>query len=114
MSAAATPKKRVGRGLCVRPIAGETESGTACAESGAARGQIVVVAGWLLGHGNARRECSARVRRMRPRAGVLALQEVFARAHRALLKTRGAVAAVARFDEERRRGRDRGDRRNVS
>jgi negative regulator of sigma-B (phosphoserine phosphatase) len=90
----------VALGICVRALAGEQVSGDACVEVPWSRGVIVALADGL-GHGeraaiaaNAFVECVA--------AGVeLALEEMFARAHRALLKTRGAVATVARFDEQR-------------
>ena len=90
----------VALGMCVRPLAGEQVSGDACVEVPWSRGVMVALADGL-GHGeraaiaaNAFVECVA--------AGAeLALEEMFARAHRALLKTRGAVATVARFDEAR-------------
>ncbi len=90
----------VALGMCVRALAGEQVSGDACVEVPWSRGVIVALADGL-GHGeraavaaNAFVECVA--------AGAeLALEEMFARGHRALLKTRGAVATVARFDEAR-------------
>jgi phosphoserine phosphatase RsbX len=93
-------RARVAIGICVRALPGETESGDAGAEFRTARGSVLAMADGL-GHGpraalaaNAFLEC---VRQ----SGHLAMAELFARAHRALLKTRGAVAAIARFDEER-------------
>ncbi|MGO8995010.1 MAG: SpoIIE family protein phosphatase [Polyangiaceae bacterium] len=100
MSVVATPKTRLAVGICIRPLAGETESGDACVEIRNPRGAIVVMADGL-GHGaRAAAAASAFVDCVRE-AGLLSLEELFARAHRALLKTRGAVAAVARFDVER-------------
>ena len=91
---------QVAIGICVRALAGETESGDACAEIPCERGVIVAIADGL-GHGpRAATAATAFVDCVRE-AGLLALEEVFARAHRALLKTRGAVAAIARFDQER-------------
>jgi phosphoserine phosphatase RsbX len=100
MNALAPTAPRFSVGICVRPLAGETESGDACAEFRTSRGVIVVMADGL-GHGpRAATAAKAFVECVRD-AGLLALVEVFARGHRALLKTRGAVAAVARFDHER-------------
>jgi anti-sigma regulatory factor (Ser/Thr protein kinase) len=93
-------KSRIAVGICVRALAGETQSGDACVEIRTPRGVIVAMADGL-GHGaSAATAANAFVQCVRE-AGLLALEQVFARAHRALLKTRGAVAAVARFDPER-------------
>jgi anti-sigma regulatory factor (Ser/Thr protein kinase) len=92
---------RIAVGISVRALAGETESGDACAEIPWPRGVLVVMADGL-GHGErAAIAAKAFVACVRD-AGALALEEMLARGHRALLKTRGAVAAVARFDVERR------------
>ncbi len=93
-------RARVAVGICVRPLAGETLSGDACAEIPWPRGVLVAMADGL-GHGErAAIAASAFVACVRD-GSTLSLEEIFARAHRALLKTRGAVAAVARFDHER-------------
>jgi anti-sigma regulatory factor (Ser/Thr protein kinase) len=81
-------------------MAGETESGDACATISRPKGPMVAVADGL-GHGARAAEAAAAFVASVREAPDLALDEVFARAHRALLKTRGAVAAVARFDEAR-------------
>ncbi len=89
---------RVTAGAFVRPIAGEVVAGDACLVEPWARG-VVVVAADGLGHGpaaatasNAFLECV--------RAGLdMPLPDLFSTAHRALLRTRGAVVVVARFDE---------------
>jgi anti-sigma regulatory factor (Ser/Thr protein kinase) len=100
VSAPPPAKSRVAVGICVRALAGETQSGDACVEIRTSRGVIVAMADGL-GHGaSAATAANAFVQCVRE-AGLLALEQVFARAHRALLKTRGAVAAVARFDPER-------------
>jgi hypothetical protein len=89
---------RVAAGAFVRPLETETVAGDACLIESWARG-VVVVAADGLGHGPpAAAASTALVERVRAaRAAPLPL--VLEDAHRALLKTRGAVAAVARFDE---------------
>ena len=89
---------RIASGTCVRPLAGEDVAGDACLVESWSRGVFVAVSDGL-GHGPAAAEASqAFVAHVR---GSLEapLEQVFAGAHRALLKTRGAVAAVARVDE---------------
>jgi negative regulator of sigma-B (phosphoserine phosphatase) len=100
MSVVPRPRARAAVGISIRPLAGETQSGDACVEIRTTRGVIVAMADGL-GHGpSAAIAATAFVNCVRE-AGLLALEQVFARAHRALLKTRGAVAAVARFDQDR-------------
>jgi anti-sigma regulatory factor (Ser/Thr protein kinase) len=100
MSDPVRAKARLAVGIRVRPLAGERESGDACVELRTPQGVTVAMADGL-GHGpSAAVAANAFVDCVRE-AGLLALEEVFARAHRALLKTRGAVAAVARFPHER-------------
>jgi phosphoserine phosphatase RsbX len=100
VSAVAAAKAHAAVGICVRPLAGETESGDACVQIRTPNGVIVAMADGL-GHGaRAAAAANAFVECVRG-GGLLALQELFARGHRALLKTRGAVAALARFDSER-------------
>jgi anti-sigma regulatory factor (Ser/Thr protein kinase) len=87
-------------GIAVRAFAGESESGDACEVVSGARGPVVALADGL-GHGpRAAHAARAFVDSVRDSMG-LSLEDAFARAHRALLRTRGAVAAIARFDEER-------------
>ena len=89
---------RVTAGTFVRPIVGETVAGDACLVDACACGVVVAVVDGL-GHGPAAAAASSafleclRAHRDEP------LPEIFAIAHRAMLKTRGAVAVVARFDE---------------
>jgi phosphoserine phosphatase RsbX len=91
---------RVLLGTCVRPLAGESVSGDACAEVPWSRGVIVVLADGL-GHGERAATAAQAFVACVTAAAELPLGEMFARGHRALLKTRGAVATVARFDESR-------------
>lgn len=89
---------RVTAGSFVRPLPTETVAGDACLVDNWARGVLVAVADGL-GHGPAAATAAAafvdRVRSSRSAPLPIVLED----AHRALLKTRGAVAAVARFDE---------------
>jgi anti-sigma regulatory factor (Ser/Thr protein kinase) len=86
-------------GRFVRPIAGESEAGDACGVFPWRRGVVVALADGL-GHG-ARAAEPARAFLTRVQADPdLALPEIFSRAHRDLLRTRGAVAAVARVDQQ--------------
>ncbi len=91
----------VALGLCARPVRGESACGDACDAVVWSRGSLLAIADGL-GHGPqaalAARTFMACVRE----AAELELDQIFARAHRELLKTRGAVAAIARFE----RGRD--------
>jgi negative regulator of sigma-B (phosphoserine phosphatase) len=99
-AAAGSAPVRVALGICVRPLGGESVSGDACVEVPWSRGVIVALADGL-GHGE-RAAVAANAFVACVAAGAeLALEEMFARGHRALLKTRGAVATVARFDEAR-------------
>ena len=88
---------RVASGTCVRPFAGEDVAGDACLVEPWSRGVLVAVTDGL-GHGPAAAEASRalvrRARRDRDAAGA----DLRRRAP-GLLKTRGAVAAIARFDE---------------
>lgn len=89
---------RVTAGAFVRPLPTEEVAGDACLVDTWARGVLVALADGL-GHGPAAAAASAafmvRVRASRSAPLPIMLED----AHRALLKTRGAVAAVARFDE---------------
>jgi anti-sigma regulatory factor (Ser/Thr protein kinase) len=89
---------RVAAGAFVRPLATEDVAGDACLVETWARG-VLVAATDGLGHGPpAAAASSAFMGRLRAaRSAPLAF--VLEDGHRALLKTRGAVAAVARFDE---------------
>jgi len=89
---------RVVAGVFVRPMPGEAVAGDACLVEAWARGVIVAVADGL-GHGPAAAKAAVafldcvRAGREEP------LGTVFASAHEALRRTRGAVAVIARFDE---------------
>jgi Stage II sporulation protein E (SpoIIE) len=89
---------RVSAGSFVRPIATESVAGDACLVATWSRGVVLATADGL-GHGPSAAAASTafleRVREARDEP----LATMFEGAHRALLKTRGAVAAVARFDE---------------
>jgi anti-sigma regulatory factor (Ser/Thr protein kinase) len=89
---------RAAAGTWVRPLAGENVPGDECLVEPWSRGVLVLVADGL-GHGpmaaGAARALADHVRS----ALELPLEHIFAGAHRALLKTRGAVATIARFDE---------------
>jgi phosphoserine phosphatase RsbX len=89
---------RAASGTCVRPLSGEDVAGDACLVEPWSRGVVVVVSDGL-GHGPAAAEAS-RVLLAHVRGAIeMPLEQIFAGAHRALLKTRGAVATIARFDE---------------
>jgi negative regulator of sigma-B (phosphoserine phosphatase) len=89
---------RVASGTCVRPLSGEDVAGDACLVEPWSRGVVVVVSDGL-GHGPAAAEAS-RVLLEHVRGAIeMPLGQIFAGGHRALLKTRGAVATIARFDE---------------
>jgi hypothetical protein len=93
---------RVTAGTFVRPLSTEKVAGDACYVDPWARGVVVAVADGL-GHGPAAAAASgAFMDRIRASRGA-PLPIVLEDAHRALLKTRGAVAAIARFDELARR-----------
>lgn len=93
---------RVAAGSFVRPLPTETVAGDACLVETWARGILVAVADGL-GHGPpAAAAAGAFVERLKSSRSA-PLPVVLEDAHRALLKTRGAVAAVARFDELSRR-----------
>ena len=85
-------------GTFVRPLAGEDVAGDACLVERWSRGVVVVVSDGL-GHGPAAAEAS-RVLLAHVRGAIeMPLEQIFAGAHRALLKTRGVVATLARVDE---------------
>jgi negative regulator of sigma-B (phosphoserine phosphatase) len=89
---------RAASGTCVRPIAGEEVSGDACLVEPWSRGVVVVVSDGL-GHGPAAAEAS-RVLLAHVRSAIeMPLEQIFAGAHRALARTRGVVATLARIDE---------------
>ena len=89
---------RAASGVCVRPLSGEDVSGDACFIHPWSRGIVVLVADGL-GHGPIAAEAS-RVLALHVRGAIdMPLEEILASAHRALRKTRGAVATIARFDE---------------
>ncbi len=89
---------RVTSGTCVRPFAGEDVAGDACLVQPWSRGVLLAVSDGL-GHGPAAAEASRAFVAV-VRASIEApLEQIFSDAHRGLLKTRGAVAAIARFDE---------------
>ena len=85
-------------GICVRPIAGEDESGDACLVEPWSRGVVVVVSDGL-GHGPAAAEASRVLLAHVCAAIEMPLEQILAGAHRALVKTRGVVATIARIDE---------------
>jgi hypothetical protein len=93
---------RVTAGTFVRPLPTEKVAGDACHVDAWARGVVVAVADGL-GHGPAAAAAAGafvdRIRASRSAPLPIVLED----AHRALLKTRGAVAAIARFDELARR-----------
>jgi negative regulator of sigma-B (phosphoserine phosphatase) len=81
-----------------RPVAGETCSGDACEVMPWSRGIVVALADGL-GHGAPAADAAATFLGC-VRAGLeLPLEQLFAEAQRAAVRTRGVVAAVARFDE---------------
>ncbi len=89
---------RAASGTCIRPLAGEDVAGDACLVEPWSRGVVLLVADGL-GHGPLAAEAS-RVLLSHVRGAIeMPLEQIFAGAHRALLKTRGAVATIARFDE---------------
>lgn len=87
-------------GICVQPLASETESGDACVTIPWSRGTLLVLADGL-GHGPRAAEAAAAFITCVEASRELPLDDVFARSHRALCKTRGAVGTVARFDDAR-------------
>ena len=89
---------RAASGTCVRPLSGEDVAGDACLVEPWSRGVVVVVSDGL-GHGPAAAEASGVLLAHVRGAIEMPLEQIFAGAHRALLKTRGAVATIARFDE---------------
>ncbi len=92
---------RVSAASFVRPVATEAVAGDACLVEPWARGVLVAAADGL-GHGaQAAAAASAFLQCVRD-AREAPLPIVLERAHRALLRGRGAVAAVARFDEPSR------------
>jgi hypothetical protein len=100
IGAAASGAARACVGVCVRALPGEQACGDACESIAWNRGHVVVLADGL-GHGEHAAVASrAFVACVRENAEV-AFDELFARAHRSLQRTRGVVAAVARFDDER-------------
>ena len=85
-------------GIALRALPGEHVCGDACESIAWSRGALIAIADGL-GHGpQAAAASKAFVACVLARME-LPLEEVFADAHRALLRTRGAVGAVARFDE---------------
>lgn len=88
---------RVDVGIGVRALPGETECGDACESIPWSRGLIVAIADGL-GHGVAAGTASKAFVACVRECAELTLEETFFRAHRVLIKTRGAVGAVARFD----------------
>ncbi len=89
---------RAASGTYVRPLAGEDVAGDACLVEPWSRGVAVLVADGL-GHGPIAAEASRALLHHVRGAIEMPLEQIFAGAHRALLRTRGAVAAIARFDE---------------
>lgn len=87
-------------GTSVRPLAGEVVAGDACASMRIERGALVLLCDGL-GHGPRAAHASQAFVESVTESPSLPMDELFARAHRALVKTRGAVAAVARIDETR-------------
>jgi anti-sigma regulatory factor (Ser/Thr protein kinase) len=84
--------------MAVRALPGESVAGDECAVFRGARGPVAVLVDGL-GHG-APASTAARAFVDVVRADCDgAIEEVFAKGHQALRTTRGAVAAVARFDE---------------
>jgi phosphoserine phosphatase RsbX len=92
---------RVSAASFVRPLASEEVSGDGCLVERWARGVVVATADGL-GHGPpAAQACAEFLRHVRE-GREAPLPVVLETAHRALSKGRGAVAAVARFDESAR------------
>jgi phosphoserine phosphatase RsbX len=89
---------RVEAGSFVRPIGTEEVAGDACLVATWSRGVVVAMADGL-GHGPAAAAAATAFLQKVRDARDAPLATMFEGAHRALLKTRGAVAAVARFDE---------------
>jgi anti-sigma regulatory factor (Ser/Thr protein kinase) len=89
---------RVSAAAFVRPLASETVAGDACLVDTWSRG-VVVAAVDGLGHGPAAATAAAAFLDCLRGALAAPLGQTLEAAHRALLKTRGAVATVARFDE---------------
>jgi hypothetical protein len=101
VTSADLPPFELAVGICVRPLPGEVEAGDAGAAFAARSGVVVALVDGL-GHG--------------PRAALAArmflksvgrnvdepLEELFACAHKEMIGSRGAVAAVAHIDVERR------------
>ncbi len=83
--------------IVVRPIAGERESGDHCTVIPWPRGVVLAMADGL-GHGPLAASASRAFVECVSDAASLRVEEIFERAHRTLLKTRGAVGAIARFD----------------
>jgi anti-sigma regulatory factor (Ser/Thr protein kinase) len=86
-------------GIALRPLAGEVECGDQCEVLPWSRGVVLAMADGL-GHGPLAARASGAFVQCVGGAVTLPLDEILTRAHRALQKTRGAVAAIARFDEE--------------
>jgi len=85
-------------GIALRALPGEHVCGDACESMAWSRGALIAIADGL-GHGpQAAAASKAFVACVRARTE-LPLDETFADAHRALLRTRGAVGAIARFDQ---------------
>jgi negative regulator of sigma-B (phosphoserine phosphatase) len=92
---------RVSAASFVRPLPSEDVSGDGCLVERWARGVVVATADGL-GHGPPAAEASAAFLRLVREGRDGPLPTMLQTAHRALAKGRGAVAAVARFDETAR------------
>jgi negative regulator of sigma-B (phosphoserine phosphatase) len=86
--------------LGARPLPGQSMCGDACEVFAWSRGTGAVIADGL-GHGPLAAEASRAFCDSVRENSEEPMAIIFERAHHALLKTRGAVAAVARFDESR-------------
>jgi hypothetical protein len=92
---------RVSAAAFVRPLASEDVSGDGCLVERWARGVVVATADGL-GHGPAAAAASGAFLRLVREGREAPLPVLLEATHRALSKGRGAVAAVARFDEQAR------------
>jgi negative regulator of sigma-B (phosphoserine phosphatase) len=99
ITAASRLRVEVGLGVC--PLPGENACGDACETFAWSRGVLVAIADGL-GHGPQAAAAAHIFMTVARECAESPLDELFARAHRALLKSRGVVAAVARFDEASR------------
>jgi negative regulator of sigma-B (phosphoserine phosphatase) len=91
---------RIDVGTSIRPIVGETEAGDAAITLRSERSLLVALADGL-GHGPRAALAAREFLESVTRDAGLPLEQLFLNAHRALTKTRGAVASIVRIDELR-------------